>query len=151
MKRRHDRSCCSHRPATRTGAAAVEFAILASLVLVPLLLGMCELGRAVQARTILSDAARKGCRTGIRAGKSNADISSDVTNILNDNSISTTGVNIIVAVNGSTGVDASTANADDQISVKVQVPFGNITWGVTNFLSGATMESETMVMMRQAH
>jgi Flp pilus assembly protein TadG len=129
----------------------VEFAILASLLLVPLLLGMFELGRAVQVRTILSDAARKGCRTGIKAGMSNANIITEVNNILGDNKIPSTGENIIIAVNGNTAVDASAANADDQLSVKVQIPYGNVTWGPMNFLASATMESEAVVMMRQAH
>jgi Flp pilus assembly protein TadG len=138
-------------PASRRGATVVEFAIMASIVLVPCLLGMFELGRAVQVRTILSDAARKGCRTGIKGGMSNANITSEVNNILSDNNISTTGENIVIAVNGTTGVDVSTANADDQILVKVQIPYGNVTWGPLNFLSSTTMESEAVVMMRQAH
>jgi Flp pilus assembly protein TadG len=135
----------------RCGVAAVEFAIVAAIIFVPLLLGMFELGRAVQVKTILSDAARKGCRTGIRPGKSNADITADVNNILSDNNIVTTGENIIISVNGNSSVDTSTANADDQISVKVQLPFANVTWLPANFLTGSTMESETVVMMRQAH
>jgi Flp pilus assembly protein TadG len=148
---RQQHSASRVAPPARRGAAAVEFAVVASLLLVPSLLGMFEIGRAVQARTILSDAARIGARTGIKAGATSANITSDVNTVLSDNNISTTGAVITIAVNGNSSMDASTANADDQISVQVQVPYGNVSWGIMNFLKSTTLESESVVMMRQAH
>ena len=51
-----------HPPTRRRGAAAVEFALVALLFLVPLLIGVWEVGRLVQVHQIVSNAAREGAR-----------------------------------------------------------------------------------------
>ena len=55
MLRRHPRT-------RRRGVAAVEFALVALLFLVPLLIGVWEVGRLVQVQQIVSNAAREGAR-----------------------------------------------------------------------------------------
>src|SRR5580704_949958 len=72
------------RGGKRRAVAAVELAMVSPL-LGMMLLGMFELSRGTMAKETLSDAARKGCRTGIIQGKSNTDIYNDVVNILRDN------------------------------------------------------------------
>jgi len=131
----------------RRATAAVEFAVLAPF-LFTLAMGAFEVGRAVMGRQVLTDAARKACRTGILPGKANADITSDVNDILTDNGIPTADATVTILVNGA-AVDASTANAGDQISVKVSVPAHDITWTAQIFISNANIDSETLVMMRQ--
>src|SRR5262249_36227671 len=80
------RSSCSALPAgtNRRAAAVVEFAFV-SPILALILMGMIELSRGLMVKVMLSDAARKGCRTGIQRDKANADITSDCTNIMRDN------------------------------------------------------------------
>ena len=46
----------------RKGAAAVEFAVVMTFVVVPMLVGLWELGRAVQVQQIVANAARDGAR-----------------------------------------------------------------------------------------
>lgn len=132
----------------RPGAAAVEFALFAPLLGV-LMMGMFEMGRAMNAKEILSDAARKAGRTGILPNKANSDITSEASNILSDNNISTSQLTVTILVNGA-AVDASTAVRGDKISVKVSVPATQVLWLAPFFLNSQSIESETIVMMRQA-
>jgi len=46
----------------RSGVAAVEFALVFSLVLMPTLIGILEVGRLIQVQQIVADAAREGAR-----------------------------------------------------------------------------------------
>lgn len=46
----------------RSGAAAVEFAFVMSFVLTPILIGVWEMGRAIQVQQIVTNAAREGAR-----------------------------------------------------------------------------------------
>lgn len=52
-----------HRPAV----AAVEFAFTAAFVLIPLMIGIWEVGRLVQVQQIVSNAAREGARRAAQA------------------------------------------------------------------------------------
>src|SRR5438105_139291 len=81
----------------RRGAAVAEFALVAPII-ATMLVGMFELSRGLQVKQILSDAARKGCSTGIKPGKTDTDIKSDVNNILTDNGIDSTKATITILV-----------------------------------------------------
>jgi Flp pilus assembly protein TadG len=135
------------RAPRRSGAAVVEFALLAPLLGV-LVVGMIETSRGLLVKEILSDAARKGCRAGIQPAAASSAITADVNNILSDNQINSGDATVTVLVNG-VQADASTAQQNDQISVKVSIPASKVSWGVSLFLGGGTIESETIVMMRQ--
>lgn len=132
---------------TRRTIAAVEFAVLAPF-LFTLATGAFEVGRGVMVRQILTDAARKACRTGALPGEANSNITSDVNDILTDNSVPTSAATITILVNGNS-VDASTAKQGDQVSVKVAVPFNKVSWTPLFFFTNTSVESETLVMMRQ--
>lgn len=133
------------RDKRRRGAAAVEFAILAPFFAI-LILGMLEIGRGLMVLEILSDASQKACRTAVVPGKSTADAQAEVANIMSDNGV--TGYSVTILVNG-TAADVSTANRFDKISVQVSVPVSQVFWTTTFFLKAQTIESETVVMMRQ--
>ncbi len=49
-------------PRRRPGAATAEMAVVMSLVMVPLMIGVWEMGRVVQVQQIVSNAAREGAR-----------------------------------------------------------------------------------------
>ena len=137
-----------NRPRSRRLAAAVvEFALIAPFLAV-FVGGMSEIGRAIMVREVLNDAVRKGCRKGVLPNRTTTDITNDVTNILNDNSIPTTNVVITILVNGQ-AVDASTAVKGDQISLKVSVPFADVSWTPPIYLTGYALESVTLVMQRE--
>jgi Flp pilus assembly protein TadG len=132
---------------SRHAVAAVEFAILAPFLFL-LATGTFELARGIMVRQVLTDAVRKACRNGALPGRANSDITNDVNNILSDNVVPTSAATITILVNGA-AVDASTAVVKDKISVKVAVPFNKVAWTPLFFFTNASVESETLVMMRQ--
>ncbi len=131
----------------RRAVAAVEFAVLAPF-LFTLATGAFEVGRGIMVRQILTDAARKACRNGALPGQTSSNITSEVNDILSDNSVPTSAATITILVNGK-AVDASTAQQGDQVSVKVSMPFKKVSWTPLFFFTNASVESETLVMMRQ--
>src|SRR5438309_365608 len=92
MKLFHSRNSASPKAKKRSGAAIAEFAIICPILAV-VLLGMIELCRGTMVKVMLSDAARKGCRTGIQRDKGNAQITDDCTNIMTDNNFDSTKFN----------------------------------------------------------
>src|SRR4051812_10728900 len=55
------------RTPARRGVAAVEFAFVTMLFVVPLILGVWEVGRLIQVQQIVSNAAREGARMAAQA------------------------------------------------------------------------------------
>jgi Flp pilus assembly protein TadG len=135
------------RKKSRGAVAAVEFALLAPFLFL-LATGTFEMARGIMVRQILTDAARKACRNGIIPGRTNSDITNDVNDVLADNAVPTSAATITILVNG-LAVDASTAQQYQSISVKVSVPFNKVSWTPLFYFTNATVESETLVMMRQ--
>jgi Flp pilus assembly protein TadG len=148
------------RAARRSGVACVELALLLPL-LGMLVLGMFELARALQVRQLLTDAARKGCRTGIIHRYGNADIINDVTNVMQQNGFDTTTFNpsgspplgsITITVtdpNGNTLADALDAPPGTTVSVQVAIPSSSIRWVAAIWLTDDTVISDLVVMMKQ--
>jgi Flp pilus assembly protein TadG len=141
----------------RPAVAAVEMAVLLP-VLAAIMLGMFELSRALMVKQTLTDAARKGCRTGIIHQYGNVDITNDVTNVMQDNGFDTTKFNppslgsISITVtdpNGNPLADALDAPPGSTVSVQVSIPVSSFTWGTTIFLSGSVLDSDQIVMMKQ--
>jgi Flp pilus assembly protein TadG len=138
-----------HFQRSRRGAAAVEFALVAPFFIL-LVLGMIELSRGMMVKGILSNAARKGCNTGIKPAKTDTDIKNDVNNILAENNISLNAATITILVNDKPYDPNNPPKALDKVSVQVTVPVSAIFWGGTTILSGTVIESETILMMRQS-
>jgi Flp pilus assembly protein TadG len=150
----------------RLGAAVAEFAFVAP-ILALVLMGMIELCRGIMVKVTLSDAARKGCRTGIQRDRGNNDttsagitsgIISDCTNIMRDNGFDSTKFNppgkgsIAITVtdpNGNVLPDSLDAPPGSIISVQVSIPVSSTTWVPNVFLPNGSLESETVVMMKQ--
>jgi Flp pilus assembly protein TadG len=138
--------CYQARRRERRGAVVVEFAFVAP-VLIFLVMGLLEISRAVMVTQALNDAARSGCRLGIQGGKSTANIQANASDTLKDVPLSPNAT-VTVLVNGN-NVDASTAVRGDSINVQVSVPFSAVSWTTSIFLTGDTLMSEKVVMMRQ--
>lgn len=147
----------------RRGVAAAEFAVIAPLLGL-LIIGMCEMGRAVMVKDILTNAARKGCRTGVTLSKNYQNILDDVNNIFSDNNVNSSNSTITVQIASYTGNSttpswgsfttvssnsAFTPKTLDQVLVKVSVPVSNVLWFSPQFMSNKAIESETMIMVRQ--
>jgi Flp pilus assembly protein TadG len=125
----------------------LEFAFVVP-ILIAMAVGALEVARAITVRQVLSDAVRKGCRTAVLPSGTNAAITQDVNNVLTLNNINASAATPTILVNGQS-VDASTAKQNDQISVKVSIPFSAISWTSPIFLKNSNVESVTLVMLRQ--
>ncbi len=144
----------------RSGVAATEMALVLPLLAV-LVLGMFELSRAIQVRQILTDAARKGCRTGIIYQYGNSDIINDVTEVMQLNGFGTSQFNptgspslgaitiIVTDPNGNTLPDALDATPGSTVSVQVSIPSSSVRWVTAVWLTDSTYISDLVVMMKQ--
>jgi Flp pilus assembly protein TadG len=144
---------------TRTATAAVEFAFVAPLLAL-ILMGMIELSRAIMVKVTLSDAARAGCRAGIKRDKANADIIQLCTDVMayngfdssnfNPNSIGSVTI-LVTDGNGNTVNSNETLDAPSGsfVSVQVSIPVSSTTWVPSVFMTQGSLESETVVMMKQ--
>ena len=111
--------------ATRRGTAVVEFALVAPLLFM-LIFGIIEFGRMLMVQQVITNAAREGSRYVVLPGSSNSSVESRVADVLTGTGVSGYGVAI-------TPSDITQADADDPISVTVDVPYKNVSW-VTGFL-----------------
>ena len=142
----------------RSGTASVECALVVPF-LAMVLMGTFELGRAMMVKTILSDAARKACRTGIKRDKGNTDIVNEAIDVMKDNGFDASKFNpnslgsVTISVTDPDGnplSDSLDAPSGSVVSVQVNIPVSSTTWVAPFYLgSGSTLESETVVMMKQ--
>ena len=154
----------SRQDRKRRGAAVAEFALISPLLVV-ILMGMIELCRGTMVKVMLSDAARKGCRTGIQRDQGNNYIDAahpgiikECTDIMRDNGFDASKFNpnsigtINVTVtdpNGNVLADSLDAPSGSIIQVQVSIPVSSTTWVPNLFLANGSLESETVVMMKQ--
>jgi Flp pilus assembly protein TadG len=127
-----------HRPhrTHRRGVAAVEFALLAPL-LIYLLLGLWEVGRMIEINQILSNAAREGARQASTGLNTNAQVQTVVTNYLQAAGLPTANANVTVS-DQTSGADVSQAAQLDQIQVTVSIPFTDVRWIALSLIATPT-------------
>jgi len=128
---------------TRWGATVVEFALVAPIFFF-VVLGIVEIGRGCMVQELLTEAARRGARTGVIEGTSSATIKQTVTDYLTTVGINgeTAGVSVNDAPIDS--VDAQAMPAYTEITVVVTVPVSSCTWVPTLFLRGTISGQYTM-------
>jgi Flp pilus assembly protein TadG len=114
----------------RRAAVAVELALSVSLVIVPMLLGIWEMGCVLDANQTVVEACREGGRQAATGLLTNAQVQQVVLQYLSNVGVSTTGVTVTV-VNTGTGTDASLATQNDPLVVTVSLPFKNVDWSLT--------------------
>lgn len=110
--------------ARRRGAAAVEFAVVAPVFFL-LIFGIIDIGRGMMTSSLLTNAARAGCRVAVIDGKSDSDVKAAVDATVKGQGMSTPTTS--VKVNGKTA-NASTAVSRDLITVSVSVPVNEVSW-----------------------
>jgi Flp pilus assembly protein TadG len=138
----------------RRGAAALEFAIVCSLLFV-VFLGMIEIGRAMMALGAVANAARAGARAGALPGGNYSAATAAVSASISASSLAANPTTT-VTVNGTTvGDDPSYAAAvapGVPVSVQVSASYSDVSWlpsGFTLFLSGSQQLTETVVMRKE--
>lgn len=127
----------------RRGAAMVEFAVVAPILFM-IVFAVFELGRAIMVAELLTAGARIGCRAGIIAGRSSADVKSATDTYLR--SVGITGDVATVYVNDAAvgGTDTlASASSGAEVTVKVVVDASKITWFPNaTFMSGKSLKGQ---------
>ena len=101
----------------RRATATVEFALVLP-VLASLFLGMCEVGRALNATVILQDAAAYGARLASIGQSTNLQVKQAVLTCLTVAGLPTTNATVTVSDLTQPGTDVRQAASLDQIQVK---------------------------------
>lgn len=146
--------CNQPRPtAARTGAAVVEFAVIAPLLLL-LSLGMIEVTRAAQVKMTLGDAVRNGARIGIQPNQANADVQTAVEDVLKQNGIDVANATITIEVKKDDKspwkkAEVGTAERGAWVKVSVQLALTDVGWVAPMMFSGGARQTESLVMLRQ--
>lgn len=131
-----------HRNALeRSGAAIVEFALVAPLFL-SLIAGVIELGRAIEVVQLLTNASREGARV---ASYDTTTQTSSITSTVNSylSSVGITGATTVVSPSPTTASDGTA------MSVTVSIPFSSVSWFPSPFFLGGQTLQATSVMCRQ--
>ncbi len=131
----------------RRGAAVVELAIVAPILLM-IVFGVVEFGRAMMVSHVLTTVARNGARKAILDDATNANVSDLVKNrcseMLNVDSASV-GVTISIEPgpeNADPGNSLNNSNRGDQCTVTVTLPFNEVTLIPAAYLSGSIFSAE---------
>lgn len=125
----------------RRGAAVVEFAIVAPVLLL-LVFGMIEYGRLVMVQQVITNATREGARRAVLDGATTAGVTTIVNDFLAASRVS--GAVVTVTPN-----PPSSAAFGDPVTVSVQVPFSQVSWLPTPMFLSSTTLSATTVMRRE--
>ena len=115
----------------RSGAAAIEMAIVLGLLIL-LVFGIIEMGRAIMVNQVITNAAREGARRAVIPGATDAQVQARVDQYLAAANI--TGATRTIEINGAPGTLAG-APARAQVGVSVSVPYSNVSYGIFNLIS----------------
>lgn len=127
----------------RRGAAAVEFAIVAP-VLILLLMGMFEFGRTLMVQQILTNGAREGARKSVLPGATEANVLSTI-----DSYMSSSG---LAGHTRQVSPNPTSAQTGDPIRVTVSIPYNTVSWlplGLAGHLRNATLSASVEMRKEQ--
>lgn len=123
----------------RGGAVALELALSLSFLVVPMMLGIWEIGCLLDAQQTLIQAVREGGRQAATGQMTNAQVQQVVTVYLGNSGVATANVAVTVTNLGS-GADASQAAQLDPITVAASLPYANVSWSSTSqFVPSSTI------------
>ena len=117
-------------------------------LVVTVLLGLVEMGRALQVQQILGNAAREGGRQASSGLLTNTQVSQVVLGYMTSSGLSskaTTDAIVTVSDLSNPGTDATQAAQLDQLQVTVKVPFGDV-----RILSTGVVLSATSLLVGEA-
>jgi Flp pilus assembly protein TadG len=122
----------------------VEFAAVLPLIVI-LLLGLWEVGRLIEVKAILYDAAAVGGRTASIGLNSAAQAQTAVINYLTLAGVPTQHATVTISDLTSPGTDPTLATALDQLQLSVSIPFSDVRWSTTSmFVAGTAQLSATV-------
>jgi Flp pilus assembly protein TadG len=114
----------ARRRARRPGSAVVEFAMVLPVFLL-FLFALIEIGRTMMTASLLTEAARTGCRAGVLPSADNGAVNAAVNSKVGGLGLGSPEISI--QVNGKAG-EVATAQTRDGITVAVAVDYADVTW-----------------------
>ena len=127
----------------RQGVAAVEFALVAPLFFL-MVFGMIEFGRAIMVQQIMTNASREGARMAVL--DSPTPTASLVKNAITTYLLSAGISGATVTINPT---EPTTAGYGAPVTVKVTIPFRQVSWLPTPWFLGGKQLTATTVMRRE--
>ena len=134
LPRRRDRN--------RTGAAVVEFAIVAP-VMIMMTMGMMEVGRLVMVKQLLVNASREGARMAVLPGTSTEEVQALVQQELTNSTISGATITITPSILASAG-------SGTPVTVSISVPAASVSWIPNPMFSLQTNIDASTTMRRES-
>jgi Flp pilus assembly protein TadG len=133
----------------RTGAAAVEFAIVAPLFLL-LLAGIIEFGQAFRVMHTLTAASRHGARAASIQGLTSTQVIQRVqghcTKALGGNA---TDITVFISVNGKETIDLGLTKKGDEIAVTAVIPLSKAGIGFYRTMLASRSLSSTCIIEKE--
>ena len=126
----------------RRGATAVEFAVVAPIVLL-LVFGMIEFGRMIVVQQVITNAAREGAEHAQLPGTTSEQVNKTIRNYLAGKSVSDARVSL-------TPIEPANAGDGEQITVTVSIPFHSVSWLPSPAFLGSTNLSARSVVRRES-
>ncbi|MBA2113759.1 hypothetical protein HOV93_09100 [Planctomycetes bacterium FF15] len=122
----------------RSGAAVVEFAIVAPLFFL-LIFGMIEYGRMVMVQQVITNASREGARRAVLEGATTAVVVSAVNDFLDSAAVDSGAADVIVSPD-----PPENAGFGGAVTVTIQIPFSEVSWLPSPmYLGSTTLEAKT--------
>jgi Flp pilus assembly protein TadG len=138
------------RHARRRGVAAVELALLVTFLLLPLLLGLWDVGRLVEVEQLVQNAAREGGRQASTGKRSVSDVQQAVVDYLardgitlDPSAVTVTNLTDGTRTDPRAGSSPQNALQLDHFEITVSVPINSVRWVLMDRFSGATTLTAT--------
>lgn len=129
------------QPGSRSGASAVEFAVVAPVFFL-VVLGIIEFGRMVMVQQVITNAAREGARIAVLDGSTTVKVTQRVNDYLSAARLAGATINVSPS-------PPSSAKYDEPVSVEVRIPFSAVSALARPFMSKATVLTANSVMRRE--
>lgn len=117
------------RRSRRQGTATVEFAVCLPMVVL-LIIGTIEIGRAISVQQTLHEVARAGCRLYSVNSRSQTEVTEFIDQCMANANIS--GYQIAFDPENSSDIDEQL----ESVTVSIRVGYENVAWAVSSFMSG---------------
>jgi Flp pilus assembly protein TadG len=125
----------------------LEMAIILPLLLL-LLLGILEMGRVVMIYQITTNASREAARMAVVPGATDSAVLAACNNYLDRGGISNTGRSVEILNGGGSSSTLTAIGSHQPVTIRVQLPFSENTWGFSQIMGGRTFTS-TVTMRRE--
>ena len=122
----------------------VEFAIVVP-IFVLFVFGMIEYGRMVMVQQVLTNATREGARLAVLEGATRDEVIDAVVDYCTASRVGVEASDISLTPN-----DPSTATLGQPVTVRIGVPFRDVSWLPSPMYLGATQLNATSVMRKES-